>query len=81
MERILVTGGAGFIGSHTCKALAASGLHPIAFDNLSRGHRAARWVHLAARQVRQSMQRANDRLIDEVLPPGAARWTASFAAV
>ena len=39
MERILVTGGAGFIGSHTCKALAASGLHPIAFDNLSRGHR------------------------------------------
>ena len=39
MERILVTGGAGFIGAHTCKALAAYGLHPIAFDNLSRGHR------------------------------------------
>jgi UDP-arabinose 4-epimerase len=35
---ILVTGGAGFIGSHTCKALAADGLTPIAFDNLSRGH-------------------------------------------
>src|SRR5438132_4326055 len=39
MERILVTGGAGFIGAHTCKALAAYGLHPIAFDNLSRGNR------------------------------------------
>jgi UDP-arabinose 4-epimerase len=39
MQPILVTGGAGFIGSHTCKALAAHGLHPIAFDNLSRGHR------------------------------------------
>jgi UDP-arabinose 4-epimerase len=35
---ILVTGGAGFIGAHTCKALAAHGLQPIAFDNLSRGH-------------------------------------------
>lgn len=35
---ILVTGGAGFIGSHTCKTLAARGLRPIAFDNLSRGH-------------------------------------------
>jgi UDP-arabinose 4-epimerase len=39
MQPILVTGGAGFIGAHTCKALAAQGLHPIAFDNLSRGHR------------------------------------------
>jgi UDP-glucose 4-epimerase len=39
MQPILVTGGAGFIGSHTCKALAAHGLYPIAFDNLSRGHR------------------------------------------
>lgn len=38
MSNILVTGGAGYIGSHTCKALAAAGLTPIAFDNLSRGH-------------------------------------------
>ena len=29
---------AGFIGSHTCKALAAEGLVPVAFDDLSRGH-------------------------------------------
>jgi len=44
MQPILVTGGAGFIGAHTCKALAANGLHPIAFDNLSRGHRdMVRW--------------------------------------
>jgi UDP-arabinose 4-epimerase len=39
MQPILVTGGAGFIGAHTCKALAGHGLQPIAFDNLSRGHR------------------------------------------
>ena len=37
-EHILVTGGAGFIGSHTCKALAADGFVPVAFDDLSRGH-------------------------------------------
>ncbi len=35
---VLVTGGAGFIGSHTCKALAAAGYHPVVFDNLSTGH-------------------------------------------
>jgi UDP-arabinose 4-epimerase len=37
-NRILVTGGAGFIGSHACKALAAAGFLPVAFDDLSRGH-------------------------------------------
>jgi UDP-glucose-4-epimerase GalE len=41
---ILVTGGAGYIGSHTCKALAAEGLFPVTFDNLSTGHEwAVRW--------------------------------------
>jgi UDP-arabinose 4-epimerase len=38
METVLVTGGAGFIGSHTCKTLAAHGFLPVAFDDLSRGH-------------------------------------------
>ncbi|MGK9231085.1 UDP-glucose 4-epimerase GalE [Inquilinus limosus] len=36
---VLVTGGAGYIGSHACKALAASGFVPVTVDNLSRGHR------------------------------------------
>lgn len=41
---VLVTGGAGYIGAHTCKALLASGYLPITFDNFSRGHRwAVRW--------------------------------------
>lgn len=35
---VLVTGGAGFIGSHACKALAGAGYHPVTFDNLSTGH-------------------------------------------
>jgi UDP-glucose-4-epimerase GalE len=36
---ILVTGGAGYIGSHTVKALKAAGFHPVIFDNFSTGHR------------------------------------------
>jgi UDP-glucose-4-epimerase GalE len=36
---ILVTGGAGYIGSHACRALAAAGYHPVVFDNFSTGHR------------------------------------------
>lgn len=35
---ILVTGGAGFIGSHACKALAAAGHHPVVLDDLRTGH-------------------------------------------
>jgi UDP-arabinose 4-epimerase len=35
---VLITGGAGFIGSHTCKALAAQSFLPFTFDNLARGH-------------------------------------------
>lgn len=41
---ILVTGGAGYIGSHACKALAKEGFYPIAYDNLSTGHAyAVKW--------------------------------------
>jgi len=41
---VLVTGGAGYIGSHVCKALAAAGYRPVTYDNLSAGHRwAVRW--------------------------------------
>lgn len=37
-KRILVTGGAGYIGSHVCKDLAAEGYTPITYDNLVYGH-------------------------------------------
>ncbi|GHC48542.1 UDP-glucose 4-epimerase GalE [Neogemmobacter tilapiae] len=40
-QHILVTGGAGYIGSHACKALAKAGFIPVAFDNLSTGWRQA----------------------------------------
>ena len=41
---VLVTGGAGFIGSHTCKILSHHGITPVVLDNLSTGNRwAVRW--------------------------------------
>ena len=41
---VLVPGGAGYIGSHACKALAAAGYVPVTLDNLVYGHRdAVRW--------------------------------------
>ena len=43
-QAVLVTGGAGYIGSHACKVLAKAGWRPVVFDNLSRGRReAVRW--------------------------------------
>jgi UDP-glucose 4-epimerase len=36
---ILVTGGAGYIGSHACRALEAAGYQPVVYDNLSTGHK------------------------------------------
>ena len=40
-QTILVTGGAGYIGSHVCKSLAAEGFNPVAVDCLSHGHESA----------------------------------------
>lgn len=45
---VLVVGGAGYIGSHTCKALKQKGYEPVVLDNLSTGHRwAVKWGPLA----------------------------------
>ncbi|WP_298294765.1 UDP-glucose 4-epimerase GalE [uncultured Litoreibacter sp.] len=37
MKTVLVTGGAGYIGSHACKVLAKAGFLPVTFDNLDTG--------------------------------------------
>jgi UDP-arabinose 4-epimerase len=53
MKTILVTGGAGFVGSHACKALARAGYLPVTFDNLEHGHeRAVRWGPLERGDLR-----------------------------
>jgi UDP-arabinose 4-epimerase len=44
MARVLVTGGAGYIGSHACKALSRAGHEPIVYDSLEHGFREfVRW--------------------------------------
>lgn len=39
MRTVFVTGGAGYVGSHSCKAFAEAGWRVVAYDNLSRGYR------------------------------------------
>ena len=49
---ILVTGGAGYIGSHVCKELARCGYNPVSYDNLSRGHEwAVKWGPLVIGEI------------------------------
>lgn len=52
-HRVLVTGGAGYIGAHTAKALAFAGHEPVVFDDLSNGHaEAVKWGPLVVGDVR-----------------------------
>ncbi|MEO1114010.1 MAG: UDP-glucose 4-epimerase GalE [Pseudomonadota bacterium] len=54
-RRILVTGGAGYIGSHTCKLLASSGWEPVTFDNLSTGNLSSvRWGPFVEGDIRDT---------------------------
>ncbi|MGE3622292.1 MAG: UDP-glucose 4-epimerase GalE [Bdellovibrionales bacterium] len=51
-RNVVVTGGAGYVGSHTCKALSRAGFQPIVFDNLSNGHEwAVKWGPLVQGDV------------------------------
>ncbi len=53
MAVVLVTGGAGYIGSHACKALANMGHEPVVYDNLKRGHAdAVQWGPLIEADIR-----------------------------
>jgi len=64
---ILVTGGAGYIGSHTCKALRNAGYLPVAFDNLSRGNQwAVNWGPLEIGDISNRQQ--VERVIDKYRP-------------
>jgi UDP-glucose 4-epimerase len=43
-DTVLVTGGAGYVGSHACKAHARAGYTPVTYDNFASGNRwAVRW--------------------------------------
>jgi UDP-arabinose 4-epimerase len=51
-QNIVVTGGAGYVGSHVCKALSRNGFRPVVYDNLSNGHEwAVKWGPLVQGDV------------------------------
>jgi len=55
MTSILVTGGAGYIGSHTCKALKLAGFNPVTYDNMTRGNpEAVKWGPLEIGELADS---------------------------
>ncbi|MCX7351411.1 MAG: NAD-dependent epimerase/dehydratase family protein, partial [Alphaproteobacteria bacterium] len=55
MSRFLITGGAGYIGSHTAKLLSRAGHEAVTYDNLSRGHRdLVRWGPLIEGDIRDT---------------------------
>ncbi|GAB6036409.1 UDP-glucose 4-epimerase GalE [Fundidesulfovibrio butyratiphilus] len=78
-ERILVTGGAGYIGSHTCKALSRAGFEPVAFDSLVYGHEwAVKWGPLVKGDILDGQ--ALDAVFAEYRPVAVMHF-AAFAYV
>ena len=76
---VLVTGGAGYIGSHTCKALAKAGVTPVAFDNLVMGHaEAVKWGPLERGDI---LDRARLDAVLEKYQPSAVLHFAAYAYV
>lgn len=79
LKHILVTGGAGYIGSHACKALAEAGYIPITFDNMVYGHTwAVRWGPLELGDI-SDRNRLNEVL--SVYKPSAIMHFAAYAYV
>jgi UDP-arabinose 4-epimerase len=77
--KIIVTGGAGYIGSHVCKLLAAKGFEPVVFDNLSRGNRwAVKWGPLEVGDIADS---ARLRGLLEQYRPASVMHFAAYAYV
>jgi UDP-glucose-4-epimerase GalE len=76
MATILVTGGAGYVGSHACKALAAAGHAPVVYDSLARGHRElVRWGPLEVGDLRDAAR------LDEVFARHRPAAVLHFAAL
>jgi UDP-glucose 4-epimerase len=75
-ETILVVGGAGYIGSHTCLVLASKGFKPVVYDNFSNGHREfVRWGTAEEGDIRDSAR------LDEVLSKHKPAAILHFAAL
>ena len=75
MENILVAGGAGYIGSHTCLDLYGKGFTPVVYDNLSNGHAEfVKWGPLEVGDIRDR------RRLDDVLKTYKPQAIVHFAA-
>src|SRR3546814_12914406 len=75
-KKVLVVGGAGYIGSHTCLVLAERGYQPVVFDNLSNGHAEfVKWGPLETGDIRD-----RERL-DEVFAQHQPEAVLHFAAL
>ncbi len=74
-KNILVVGGAGYIGSHACKALAHAGYRPVTFDSLVKGHRwAVKWGPLIEGDI---LDRASlDKAFGDYAPLGILHFAA-----
>lgn len=76
---VLVTGGAGFVGSHACKALSRAGFLPVVYDNLSNGVRdAVRWGPLEVGDLEDEPRLA--AVIESYRPVGVMHFAAFIEA-
>ena len=76
---VLITGGAGYIGSHTCKELKKCGYIPVTYDNLVYGHReAVKWGPFENGDILDSV---NLLRVFEKYRPAAVIHFAAFAYV
>ncbi|MBO9195805.1 UDP-glucose 4-epimerase GalE [Rhizobium sp. 16-449-1b] len=75
-ETVLVVGGAGYIGSHTCLDLANKGFKPVVYDNFSNGHREfVKWGPAEEGDIRDRAR------LDEVLAKHKPAAILHFAAL
>lgn len=76
--KVLVTGGAGYIGSHTCKALARQGHDVVVYDNLSTGHRnLIRWGAFEYGDIRDAVRLS--AVLRHHKPDGCIHFASSIA--
>ncbi|HXV23435.1 MAG TPA: UDP-glucose 4-epimerase GalE [Alphaproteobacteria bacterium] len=75
-QAVLVTGGAGYIGSHACKALRGRGYLPVALDSLANGHAEfAKWGPLVVGDI------GDEQLVSSVVRQYGVRAVLHFAAL
>ena len=81
MERILVTGGAGYVGSHIVRELTETGYDVVVIDDLSTGHRAASGTARLVHSDFADFAALNKVMAEYFSEPYPARVTVAVAAL